>query len=132
MGRSGSACERTALVTPSAFSLPLLMCGIADGRLSNITSMLPPIRSISAGPEPRYGMWTMKVPVMVLNSSPARWMLVPLPELAMFSRPGAPFSAFTKSATLFTPSFCAVAGFITSTLGTPATSVTGAKSLMWS
>ena len=43
--------ERAALVTASASSLPDLMCGMAEGRLSNITSMLPEIRSISAGPE---------------------------------------------------------------------------------
>jgi len=30
----------------------------------------------------------MKVPVIDLNSSPARWIDVPLPELAMFSLPG--------------------------------------------
>ena len=40
-------------------------------------STLPPIRSCSAGPAPRYGIWVMKVPVCCLNSSPARWCEVP-------------------------------------------------------
>ena len=53
VGTSGSTLERTALVTAKALSRPLLMCGKAEGRLSNITSMLPPMRSMSAGPEPR-------------------------------------------------------------------------------
>jgi hypothetical protein len=35
----------------------------------------------------------MKVPVMLLKSSPARWIEVPLPELAMFIRPGLARSA---------------------------------------
>jgi len=51
--------DRTALVTANAFSLPALMCGNELGRLSNIRSTLPPSKSISAGPEPRYGRWTM-------------------------------------------------------------------------
>ena len=38
-----------------ADSVPALICGSALGRLSNIKSVLPPIRSSSAGLEPRYG-----------------------------------------------------------------------------
>ena len=34
----------------------------------------------------------MKVPVIVLNSSPARWIEVPLPLLAMFNLPGLAFA----------------------------------------
>ena len=92
VGSSGKACERWLLVTASALSLPALICGSADGRLSNIRSVVPPIRSISAGPEPRYGKWTMKVPVRLLNSSPDRWIDVPLPLLAMLSLPGCAFA----------------------------------------
>ena len=72
VGNSGAAAERTALVTASAFNLPALMCGSELGRLSNIRSQLPPIRSISAGPEPRYGRCNMKVPVIDLNNSADR------------------------------------------------------------
>ena len=59
VGTSGKAALRSPLVTASAISLPALTCGSADGRLSNIRSIVPPIRSSSAGPEPRYGKWTM-------------------------------------------------------------------------
>ncbi len=59
VGTSGIAAERCRLVTASALSLPALICGIDEGRLSNITSMVPPTMSSSAGPEPRYGKWTM-------------------------------------------------------------------------
>ena len=47
-----------------------------------MTSTWPVMRSCSAGPAPRYGMWVMKVFVCSLNSSPARWCEVPLPAEA--------------------------------------------------
>ena len=50
---SATAAERVALVTANAFSVPALMCGMAEGRLSNITSMAPASMSVMAGPEPR-------------------------------------------------------------------------------
>ena len=59
VGTSGSAALRSLLVTASAMSLPDLIWGSAEGRLSNITSIVPPIRSSSAGLDPRYGKWTM-------------------------------------------------------------------------
>ena len=59
VGSSGTAALRCALVTAKAFSLPALICGSAEGRLSNIRSIVPPIRSSSAGPEPRYGKCSM-------------------------------------------------------------------------
>ncbi|MNT49885.1 hypothetical protein D3C72_1867630 [compost metagenome] len=88
VGTPGSAGDGLALVTASALSLPPLISAIDEGRLSNITCMVPPVRSVSAGPLPLYGKWTMKVLVCVLNSSPARWIDVPLPLEAMFSLPG--------------------------------------------
>ena len=69
---------------------------------------------------------------MVLNSSPARWIEVPLPELAMFRRPGLARATLMRSGTEAMPRLAALAGLSTSTLGTPATSVTGTKSLTWS
>ena len=50
---TGMAGLRWALVTASTSSLPALICGSAEGRLSNIRSMLPDTRSSRAGPEPR-------------------------------------------------------------------------------
>ena len=59
VGTPGSACEVCELVTANAFSLPDLMCGMAEGRLSNITSMSPDIRLSSAGLEPWKGKCVM-------------------------------------------------------------------------
>lgn len=55
-------------------------------------------------------------------------MEVPLPELATFSRPGLALATRARSCTVLMPYFWALAGLTTSTLGTPATSVIGAKS----
>jgi hypothetical protein len=74
----------------------------------------------------------MKVPDMLLNSSPDRWIEVPLPELAKFSLPGLALATRARSCTELMPYFCALAGLSTSTLGTPATSVIGTKSFTWS
>ena len=51
-------------VTLSARRLPLLMWPADDGRLSKNTCTWPPIRSVSAGPAPLYGTWTMLQPVI--------------------------------------------------------------------
>jgi hypothetical protein len=87
VGTSGMRAERWALVTARALSLPALMCGMDEGRLSNITSMSPPTSPAGPGPSRCRGSGH-EVPVMLLNSSPARWMEVPLPLEAMFSLPG--------------------------------------------
>ena len=65
---------------------------------------------------------------MLLNSSPLRWIEVPLPLEAMFSLPGLARSQAMSWATVSIFNAAALAGFITSTLGTPATRVMGAKS----
>ncbi len=50
---------------------------------------------------PRYGIWTMAVSVMRLNSSPLRWPVVPLPAEPMLSAPGfdlaSAISSFTEA-----------------------------------
>ncbi len=79
VGRSGSNCERFAPVTASARSLPARMWGSDEGMLSNIMFTCPPSRSVTAGALPLYGMCSMSTPAIDLNSSPERWMLVPLP-----------------------------------------------------
>ena len=53
VGTSGRAAERSPLVTAKALSLPDWMWGMDEGRLSNITSMVPASMSDRAGPEPR-------------------------------------------------------------------------------
>ena len=62
--------------------------------------------------------------VNYLNSSPERWIEVPLPLDAKVSLPGSFFAASISSRTLLGGK----EGAATSTLGTPATSETGAKS----
>ena len=74
----------------------------------------------------------MNVPVMLLNSSPARWIEVPLPLDAMFSLPGLALAYLMKSCTLWMFSVLAFSAFISITLGTAATSVIGTKSLIGS
>ena len=51
-GTPGSAADGWSVVTAIARSLPARMCSMEDGRLSNITSTVPAIRSTSAGAAP--------------------------------------------------------------------------------
>src|SRR5689334_24901743 len=88
VGTSESAGARFVDVTATARSLPPLMCGSADGRLSNITCTWPPMRSVSAGAEPLYGMCDICTPGMDLKSSPERWIDVPFPLEVTLMAPG--------------------------------------------
>ncbi len=51
-GRSGRNGTRSAVVTPSARSLPSCTSGSTDGKVSNIMSTWPPSSDGSAGPLP--------------------------------------------------------------------------------
>ena len=82
VGTFGSTASRCGAATTIGTSRPSLMKGSADGRLSKMIFTWPATVSLSAGPEPRYGMWVMKVPVRFLNSSICRWAMPPVPELA--------------------------------------------------
>ena len=55
VGTSGSANERFEPVTASGVTLPSLACTAITGMASNIASIWPPRRSLSAGAAPRYG-----------------------------------------------------------------------------
>ena len=55
VGTSGIESTRFDAVTPRARTLPVLMCPIGPGRLSNSTCTWPASRSVSAGAPPRYG-----------------------------------------------------------------------------
>src|ERR1700682_6278780 len=72
VGMSGSTGARFNEVTAIARNLPPLICGSADGRLSNMICTWPPTRSVSAGELPLYGTCVMSTPAMVLNNSPER------------------------------------------------------------
>ena len=82
VGTSGSCGLRLAAATASGRILPFLIWPITEGMVSKLTCTWPPIRSISAGLLPRYGMWVMKVPVASLNSSAAMCWVLPEPLLA--------------------------------------------------
>jgi len=82
VGTLGSAATRLGAATASARSLPDCTCGSDDGMLSNRISTWPASTSFSAGPAPRYGMCTMKVPLVALNSSPIMWPIPQVPEEA--------------------------------------------------
>ena len=53
VGTSGSSDERLAPVTASGVTLPSFACTAITGMASNIASMWPPSRSLSAGAAPR-------------------------------------------------------------------------------
>jgi len=55
------------------------MLADAEARLSKIRSLWPDSTDNCAGEAPLYGMWTMLMRAMLLNSSPDRWPALPLP-----------------------------------------------------
>src|SRR5207244_763474 len=79
VGTSPSAGARVALVTASAFSLPLLMCPSRIGTSKIPICTCPPRRSLTAGAAPLYGTWTKSTFASALNSSPARCVMLPPP-----------------------------------------------------
>ena len=88
-------------------------------------SSWPPSKSIIAGPAPLYGMCAMSTPAMLLNSSTARWVTEPLPAEPKRNWPGRAFASAMNSCT----DFAGNVGCTTTTYETPATVLTGAKSL---
>ena len=89
-GRNVREAGGTRLVsaTPSARSLPDLTWPIGPGRLSKAECNWPPSTSTSAGAVPRYGTWTMLMPVIDLSSSPDICGEVPTPPDPKLSLPG--------------------------------------------
>jgi len=74
--------ERAAVVTPSAFSLPLLICAWRVLTVENSIDTSPPSTAEIAGGPPLYGTWTISMPVIDLSSSPHSWCVLPLPAEA--------------------------------------------------
>src|SRR6185437_12793106 len=79
VGMSGAKGTRVADVTASARTVPPLICDITDGSVATITLTRPDIRSVSAGPPPRYGTWVNSIPAVRLNNSPHKCWMVPTP-----------------------------------------------------
>ena len=96
VGTLGSCSRRLGAATAIGTSLPAWMKGSAEGRLSKIISTWPETASLSAGPEPRYGICVMKVLVWSLNSSICRCRMVPVPDDACEYLPGAFLTASMK------------------------------------
>jgi hypothetical protein len=68
------------LVTAMPLSLPALDLADHPCRRGDEQVHLATHQVLHAGPEPRYGMCVMKVPVSCLNSSPAMCWIEPLPD----------------------------------------------------
>ncbi len=67
-----------------------------------LTWMWPPMRSVKAATEPRYGTCVIFTPATWLNSSPARWKNEPAPEEPNDSLPGFFLAYSTSSVTELT------------------------------
>ena len=101
---SGSVGERLAPVTASGVTLPSLACTDIIGMASNITSIWPPSRSLSAGAEPRYGTMVMLMPVLVWNSAVASSNELPVPPpMPNLIVPGLLLASAISSPTVLTP-----------------------------
>src|SRR5207249_9708347 len=59
-----------------------------------------PRKSVSMGPEPRYGTCSRSTPAIILNSSPATWEVEPLPNDAMVILVGLALAWATNSGTV--------------------------------
>ena len=92
--------------------------------LANEKPTWPPIRSATAAPPPLYGTCTTSTPAIDLNSSPVRWVALPMPLEAKLSWPGRCFASAMSSIIDFT----GIEGCTTSTCEDAPVSVTGAKS----
>src|SRR6056297_790985 len=80
VGTPSSFGDRSGVVTAKARNAPDSICGMAEGRLSNITSTSPASNAGTASPLPRNGTWVMFAPVRDLNISPDRWIELPTPD----------------------------------------------------
>ncbi|MNL40803.1 hypothetical protein D3C87_1631770 [compost metagenome] len=120
-GNCGSAC---GLVTPSARSAPLLMCGRALSELANIMSTWPPSRSVMAGAVPLYGTFRIFRLAIIFMRSPAMCSDEPMAPSAMVYLPGLACTCDTNSAM----DRAGKSLRVTSTLGTLASMLMGVKS----
>ena len=82
-GGGGFLPRRTfARVPATAGNSPAWICGSAEPMESNIRSTSRARIAVIAGPLPLYGTWVMSTPTVILNSSTARWLVLPGPAEA--------------------------------------------------
>ncbi len=79
VGTSGMVADGFVVVTARARSRPARTCGWTTRVTENPISTSPEITALINGPPPRYGTCTAPVPASRLNSTPDRWLVVPLP-----------------------------------------------------
>ncbi len=125
VGTSGRPGVRLSAVTAIGRSCPALMPGMAASGSANDSWTSPPISAVTAGPPPLNGTCTMSRPVMVLNSSPARWGRLPLPAELKKNFPGCALMSAISSASVL----AGTEGCTTRMLVTEVMSVIGARSL---
>ncbi|MNI42620.1 hypothetical protein D3C73_969200 [compost metagenome] len=101
-GTSGSTGKRWRLVTPSARTLPCFTCSMKLEDVSIIIEIRPARKSLMAPEVPLYGIWRISTPAVDLNISPARWLVVPLPDELNVSSPGRCLASAASSSTEFT------------------------------
>src|SRR5687767_14143754 len=125
VGTSGTAGLRAGVVTASARIRPAFTLVTAGGIVEKTSATSPASSACTAGALPLYGTWIRSTPAMVLNVSPDRCNIVPLPEDAYGICPGRDLASAISSLTDFTGRD----GCTTSMSGLDATSVIGVKSL---
>src|SRR6185436_3181520 len=100
VGTCGNASARWRLGTAIGFTRFILMNAIAAGSEENITWTGPLARSVSAAGAPLYGTCVQVTPVIERNSSPERWVMVPVPADATLMAPGLALASALKSFTV--------------------------------
>src|SRR5688572_25912996 len=125
VGTSGVPGQRFVVVTATARTLPDLMWAIDDGRLSKPIWICPPMRSMSIGPAPLYGTWTISTPAIIFSSSALMWGDPPGLVEPKFNLPGLARASLSSSPKFF----AGRSGWTVMTFGVLPITVTGAKSL---
>src|SRR5688572_20090336 len=125
VGSSGRDAARVRVETAMGRTRLARMNAMAAGSEENITCTCPLARSVSAGGAPLYGTWVHVTPVIERNSSPDRWVMVPVPADATLMSPGLAFASATRSCT----DLSGIDGCTITTIGVDAIMAIGTRSL---
>ena len=88
VGTSGKVAERFSPITASARKARALICGTTGLRISTAASICPPRRAVITAGVPLKGTTCTSTPALVLNSSAARFCVLPTLMVPTFSLPG--------------------------------------------
>src|SRR5262247_3575200 len=125
VGMSGRVDHRFLEVTAIARSLPSSIRPCSDPMFAVYQSTWAPTAAWLAGPAPANGICTMSVLILSLSSSPARYGVVPTPELVQFNLPGLALALAIRSGSDLMGE---LAGTV-NTLGDAPSTMIGSKSL---